>query len=150
MITTKNIEQMLSDEGFIISTVQGRSMLPMLTQGKERILIVPPVFPLKLNTVALYKVNGVYVLHRVIGFEPEGYLIRGDNTVVDEHVKESKVLGMLSGFWRGEEYIECTEEFNAEMAARSKKTLPYRKVKHFFYDVKYRLAKFKNRLLRKK
>ena len=150
MIEEKNIERMLREEGFVISTVQGRSMLPMLTQGKERILIVPPVFPLKVNTVALYKGSRAYVLHRVIGFEPEGYTIRGDNTVIDEHVKQSQVVGILSGFWRGEEYIECTDAFNAEMAAKSKKTLPYRKVKHFFYNVRYKLAKLKNRLLRKK
>ena len=148
MLEAKNIEQMLRDEGFVVSGVKGRSMLPTLTQGVERCLIVPPTFPLKPNTVALYKSNGVYVLHRVIAPEPGGYLIRGDHTVIDEHIKESSICGVLSGFWRGEEFIECTDEYNAAIAKKSARTLPIRKVSHALYMAKYRFAKFRQKLFK--
>ena len=147
MITQTNIEQMLRDNGFSITGIKGRSMLPMLRQEEDRALIASPVFPLKPYTVALYKRGEQYILHRVIRPEPGGYLIRGDNTTYDEHIKESEIIGVLSGFWRGEQYFECTDEFNLENAKRSIRTRPWRKVRRAFALVKHRLSVIKQKLL---
>ena len=129
MITTKNIEQMLSENGMCVTGITGVSMLPMLRQGEDRVLLVRPTFPLPSDTVALYKRGQDYVLHRVIEYKDGIYRFRGDNCAADEFIEEERILGVLSGFWRGETYHDCTGAENAAYAARAKKTLPLRRVK---------------------
>ena len=129
MTTTKNIEQMLSENGICVTGITGVSMLPMLRQGEDRVLLVRPTFPLQPNTVALYKRGQDYVLHRVIDYKDGVYRFRGDNCAADEFIEEERILGVLSGFWRGEIYHDCTGAENAAYAARAKKTLPLRRVK---------------------
>ena len=129
MITTKNIEQMLAENGFCVTGITGTSMLPMLRQGEDRVLLLRPTFPLQPDTVALYRKGQDYVLHRVIEYRDGIYLIRGDNCAADEFVPEQEILGVLSGFWRGEIYHDCTGEENATFAKRAKKTLPLRRIK---------------------
>lgn len=129
MTTTKNIEQMLSENGMCVTGISGVSMLPMLRQREDRVLLVRPTFPLQPDMVALYKRGQDYVLHRVIGYKDGIYCIRGDNCAVDEFVTEEQILGVLSGFWRGETYHDCTGAENAAYAARAKKMLPLRRIK---------------------
>ena len=129
MITTKNIEQMLAENGFCVTGITGTSMLPMLRQGEDRVLLVRPTFPLQLSTVALYKLGQDYVLHRVIAYRDGTYLIRGDNCAADELVPEQEILGVLSGFWRSGTFHDCTGEENAAFAKKAKKTLPLRRIK---------------------
>ena len=129
MITTKNIERMLSENGICVTGITGVSMLPMLHQGEDRVLLVRPTFPLPPDTVALYKRGADYVLHRVIGYKSGVYCFRGDNCVADESVAEEQILGILSGFWRGGTYHDCMGAENAAYAARARRTLPLRRVK---------------------
>jgi hypothetical protein len=53
--------------------------------------------------------DGQYVLHRVIAKRKDYYLIRGDNCYDNEKVYPQQIYGLLKGFYRGEEYISCTE-----------------------------------------
>ena len=129
MTTTKSIEQMLAENGVCVSGVIGTSMLPMLRQGEDRVLLVRPSFPLRPDSVALYRSGSNYVLHRVIRRRNGVYLIRGDNCAADEFVPEQEILGVLSGFWRGKAYHDCTGEENAAFAKKAKKTLPLRRIK---------------------
>ena len=63
----KVIEEELKLHGKYICKTEGRSMEPMLKQGRDRVVIVPPVFPLKKYDIPLYKRDsGQYVLHRII------------------------------------------------------------------------------------
>ena len=129
MITTKNIEQMLSENGVCVTGITGVSMMPMLRQGEDRVLLVRPTFPLEPDTVALYKRGQDYVLHRVIEYKSGVYCFRGDNCAADESVPQEQILGVLSGFWRGGTYHDCTGKENAAYAARARRTLPLRQIK---------------------
>ena len=129
MITTINIEQMLAENGFCVTGITGTSMLPMLRQGEDRVLLVRPEFPLQPGAVALYKLGQDYVLHRVIANKDGVYRIRGDNCAADEFVPEAQILGVLSGFWRGGTYHDCTGKENAAFAEKAKRTLPFRRLK---------------------
>ena len=129
MITTKNIEQMLLENGLCVTGVTGVSMLPMLRQGEDRVLLVRPTLPLPPDAVALYRRGQDYVLHRVIGYGNGVYILRGDNCAAEETVPEEQILGVLSGFWRGETYHDCTGAENAAYAARARRTLPLRRMK---------------------
>ena len=77
----------------------------MLRQNRDLVIIQVPVSRLKKYDVALYRRGKDYVLHRVIGVEGDHYLIRGDNTYAVEHVPDSAVIGVLTGFVRkGRQY----------------------------------------------
>lgn len=101
-----SFEEILKRDGKLCYSVRGTSMLPMLRQDKDLVVIQAAggkrLAPLD---VALYKRGEQYVLHRVISVKEGGYMIRGDNTYTPEYVPEDQVLGVLRSFVRdGREY----------------------------------------------
>ena len=101
--THLTIEELLSRDGKIVYKAKGRSMLPMLRHDHDLVLIeavnsssAPPAR----YDVVLYKVDGKYVLHRVLRIDGDQYLIRGDNTYSVERVPADAVIGVLTGFVR--------------------------------------------------
>ena len=93
-------EEILKKDGRLVYKTRGVSMLPMLHQNWDIVVIVPPEGRLKKYDVALYKRGSSYILHRIIGTQDEEYLIRGDNTYRMEHVSQELVIGVLTGFVR--------------------------------------------------
>ena len=93
-------EEILKKDGRLVYKTRGVSMLPMLHQNRDIVVIVPPEGRLKKYDVALYKRGSSYILHRIIGIQEEEYLIRGDNTYRKEHVPPELVIGVLTGFVR--------------------------------------------------
>ena len=116
MSVTKNIETMLKEDGFCITGFTGRSMLPMLRQGKDRVLLAQPRFPLQPGTVALFRWDDDFVLHRVIGREGEIYIFRGDHCVRTERVEEKDILGVMTGFFRAADYHEADDAYSRAFA----------------------------------
>ena len=98
---TAAYEELLHQEGRIITHVVGRSMLPLL-YDRESIVIVESAdrIPPGRGDVVLYKAGNRYLLHRILEIREEEYLIRGDNTQVMEHVPKETVLATLTGFYR--------------------------------------------------
>ena len=103
-----NVEEVLKSTGVAISGFSGTSMMPMLRQGKDKVVISALDRPLKLHDVPLYKSgDNKYVLHRIIKVKPDGYVIRGDNLYNNEcNVTDENIIGVLTGFYRGEKYID--------------------------------------------
>lgn len=99
------IEDILETDGLFVSTTVGVSMWPLLRNRRDTIVVaaVPEDRRdgLRVGDVALYRADGRYVLHRVIGFWPDGaYMIRGDNTLAAEHVEPAQVIGVLAEIYR--------------------------------------------------
>lgn len=103
-----NVEEVLKSTGVAISGFSGTSMMPMLRQGKDKVVISTLDRPLKIYDVPLYKSgDNKYILHRIIKVKPDGYVIRGDNLYNNEYnVTEKDIIGVLTGFYRGEKYID--------------------------------------------
>ena len=117
--THLTIEELLSRDGKLVYKAKGRSMLPMLRPDRDLVLIeaidtaasssaVEATASSAVSTsalpvpydVVLYKVDGKYVLHRVLRIDGDQYLIRGDNTYSVERVPADAVIGVLTGFVR--------------------------------------------------
>lgn len=87
-------------------TPMGTSMKPMLLGGRDEIVLVKPVFPLKKYALPLYvRKSGRIVLHRVVKVNTaEGkttYTMRGDNTFENEKgIEESQITAVVSRFKR--------------------------------------------------
>lgn len=102
-------EELLARDGRLVYRTRGVSMEPMLRQNRDLVNIRVPASRLEKYDVALYRRGRDYVLHRVVGVEPDHYLIRGDNTYAIEHVPDSAVIGVLTGFQRKGRRHEVTE-----------------------------------------
>ena len=94
-------EELLKQEGKIITHVVGWSMLPLL-YDRESIVIVESAdrIPPGRGDVVLYKTGDRYLLHRILHVREDEYLIRGDNTQVMEHIPKHSVLATMTGFYR--------------------------------------------------
>lgn len=101
------IERILSEDGFYVSTTVGMSMFPMLRNRKDRVVIRPlGEEKLKKYDLPLYRrPDGKYVLHRIIGVREGYYVIRGDNTYHKEKVPQKWILGYVTEFYRNEKHI---------------------------------------------
>ena len=70
----------IRDKGVYVGGVVGTSMLPMLRQGKDKVMIKKPCFPLKKFDVPLYTNYDHITLHRIVRVRRDGsYVICGDN-----------------------------------------------------------------------
>ena len=80
----------------------GTSMLPMLRQGRDTVILSPPPEKLKKYDIPLYRrKNGKYILHRIVGAD-ECYTCMGDNqTEREQGIEKDQILAVVSAFKRG-------------------------------------------------
>ncbi len=92
----------LEREGYVVIPIKGVSMLPLLHQESSHVLIRRLDGRPKVNDVLLYvRPDGKQVLHRLIRYDGDVCLIRGDNTFGLERVPLSDVKGVMETVWRG-------------------------------------------------
>lgn len=89
----------------------GFSMIPLLHDGGDRVILRKADKPLEVNDVALCKTDdGRFVLHRVVSKDC-GYTLKGDNCVTTEHCSgDSDVIGIASAFIRKGKIIETSDK----------------------------------------
>lgn len=110
MTDISNIKKALDEKGVYISTTSGVSMMPMLRDRRDTIVVKPATQRLKKYDVALYRRGDSYVLHRVIKVLPDGYIIRGDNCIAKEYgITDADIMGVLVEFYRGERHINVNK-----------------------------------------
>jgi len=97
-----SFEEILEKEGRLIYSNVGDSMLPLIRQGRDLLLIERPSGRLKKYDVPLYRrESGQYVLHRVLKVREEDYVICGDNRWQKETgISDRQVLGVLTAVIR--------------------------------------------------
>ena len=101
-----DIKKILSEDGAFVSTTSGVSMYPLLRDRRDTIIVTPATERLKKYEVALYHRGEAYVLHRVIKVLPDSYIIRGDNCILLEHIKDEEILGKLTGIYRADKPVK--------------------------------------------
>ena len=141
----QKIEDVLLTNGKYVGPTSGVSMLPMLKDRRDTIVVLPKTERLKPLDVALYKRGDLYVLHRVLSVTPNGYIIRGDNCYSDENVPENAVIGVLSEFFRKDKHYYCTDEKYLKYV---KKRLKRYKPRRFFVRLKAKCKGCVKKMLR--
>ncbi|MCD8380484.1 MAG: ATP-binding cassette domain-containing protein [Lachnospiraceae bacterium] len=92
----------LEQEGYVVIPIRGVSMRPLLREESAHVLIRRLEGRPKRNDVLLYvRPDGTQVLHRLMGYDGDVCLIRGDNTFALERVPLSAVKGVMETVWRG-------------------------------------------------
>lgn len=135
----------IRDKGVYVGGVVGTSMLPMLRQGKDKVMIKKPCFPLKKFDVPLYTNYDHITLHRIVRVRRDGsYVICGDNRKNYEYgVTEDRIIGVLAAIVRDGRVIDADSEELLEYARQAQKRNRLAKLKSAFI---YYAVKIKHRL----
>ena len=103
-IDAKDIFENLSDGESVTLRVQGISMQPFLYDKRDSVTFKKPDRPLKKGDVIVFRYGSMYLMHRVIGFDGNGFLTAmGDNTfspergIPPENVKAILVSAVRDG-----------------------------------------------------
>ena len=107
-------EEELQTSGKLAFTNVGASMLPLLREGKDVMIIERADTYRRLDAVLFrrpgVKGRGAYVLHRILKVRRDGsYWIVGDNELTGENVQRENVLGVLTGIHRDGRLIRVTD-----------------------------------------
>ena len=90
--------------GTVAFTPHGTSMLPMLRDGEDVVVLKSAEGRrLHLFDVPLYRRdNGQYVLHRVLDFCRDGsYIMCGDNQfAMEKGIRDDQIIAVMTGFFR--------------------------------------------------
>lgn len=141
-----NIEEMLSTEGVYITTTVGVSMYPLLKNRRDNIVIRPVTKKLKKYDVPLYKRDDKYILHRIIGIQENGYIIRGDNCDKKEFdITDENIIGVLDAMWRKEKFF-TVENFHYKCYSRF--IVFFHPVRMLYKKTRYYLSRIKHKLFK--
>lgn len=134
-------EEELRHNGKLIYTNCGDSMMPLIKQGRDVLVISAADGRLKKYDVPLYKRDsGQYVLHRILKVRQNDYIICGDNRWQREYgITDRHIIGVLTSILRNGKEIS----FNS---------LRYRIYVHLWCDlfpVRAFILRLKNFIIRK-
>lgn len=101
----------LEKHGKIIYTNVGDSMIPLIKQGRDVLIIEKNNGRLKKYDIPLYqRDNGQYVMHRVLKVRKNDYVICGDNRCHKETgITDGHIIGVLTGIIRNGKEISVTD-----------------------------------------
>lgn len=138
------IDEVISSGGEFRLYPRGVSMLPILRQGIDSVVLVA-LDPVAENDMILYKRdNGQFVLHRVVKIKGDEYIMCGDNqTELEYGIRRQHLLARVAYFYRDSERV-CSDNKEYQKYIKS---LPKRRR---WRKIKTRLATIKNKLLGKK
>ena len=134
------IDEILSSGGEFRMYPKGTSMLPLIVQGKDSVVLRRSAEPLKKHDIAFYKRdNGQFVLHRVMKVGKNGvYTMCGDNqTALENVIRQEQIIGYVAGIYK-------------EDAPLNESSFKYRAYIFFWCFMPYRCSvRFVKRAIRK-
>jgi hypothetical protein len=113
MMQSITFEEELRRHGNLVYTSVGRSMLPLLRQGRDLVEIKrkDPDTRCKKYDAILYKRGDRYILHRIIKVTDNGYIIAGDHNYIKEYdITDKQILGILTGVVRNGKRIDANNK----------------------------------------
>ncbi len=110
-MSKSGFEEILASDGRLVYTSVGDSMLPLIRQGRDLLVIQPKTGRLKKYDIPLYRRDsGQYVLHRVLKVCPDAYVLCGDNRWSREYgITDRHVVGVLEAVIRDGKEIPVTD-----------------------------------------
>lgn len=110
-MNSSSFEEILAKEGRLIYTNVGTSMLPLIREGRDLLVIGRAGGRLKKYDVPLYRRDdGQYVLHRVLQVRENDYVTCGDNRWFKETgVTDRQIIGVLTSIIRDDRELSVTD-----------------------------------------
>lgn len=109
--TKTTFEEEIRKHGKLVYTNVGFSMMPLLRQGRDLMIISgKPEGRLKKYDAVLYKCGGRYILHRILKVRKNDYVICGDHNWRREYgITDDQIIGVLTAFVRDGAEIPVTD-----------------------------------------
>lgn len=141
------IREVLSNGSTFTMMPKGTSMLPLIREGQDSVILSPLPDEINPGNVVLYKRdNGQFVLHRVMKVKNGFFTMCGDNQVVFEKgIMQHHMIASVTGLIRDGEEIVFSE--NEKYKTYTKKILKEKKRKNIIYLIKHLLKKVLKKLL---
>ena len=145
------IEEVLESGGEFLLSPKGTSMLPLIVQGEDRVVLKQygDALPKKYDIIFYRRSNGAFVLHRIVKQQKDGGLVLcGDNQLALERgVLPEQIIGYVSAIHKGDRVVKVTS-LRYRLYVRIWCFFPYRRlaklVKHGFGAIKRKLFHKKN------
>ena len=137
-------EDALETEGKIVAINSGKSMLPLLREKRDIMVIEKKgAERCKKYDAVLYKSGGRYILHRVIKVRENDYVIVGDNCRRLEYgITDDNILGILTAVIRDGKKELKSDSFICRLYAHIWcDFFPIRAVLIWLREIAYRVAK---------
>ena len=101
------IEEVISTDGEFRLYPKGTSMLPLIRQGKDSVILVKPSL-LSSKDIVLYKrSNDQFVLHRIIKINGDDLILCGDNqSELEKGIKSTDVIAKVKAVYIDETRYE--------------------------------------------
>ncbi len=107
---TGDLAEKLQAEKSVILSTRGRSMQPLIYEGKTKVLIEPlKDKPQKGDLLLWLRKDGTYVLHRMVGEDEKHYLLLGDNCIHVNHANKKRVIGIATSICRNGKWFSVTD-----------------------------------------
>ena len=122
------IREKLNSRGTVQIPITGTSMLPLLVQGRDSVILAPAV-EVNIGDIIFYKRDdGHFVLHRIIGKNENGYILCGDNQWVKEYsITDQHIIGVVIEIILDGKSIKVDNEKYLKYCTHWNKLMPIRK-----------------------
>lgn len=122
----------------------GISMLPLLRDRKDTVVLVKAEKPLKKYDIPLYRRNdGQFVLHRIVAVKNGEYTMCGDHQIDVEHgITDNNIYAVVKAVERNGKYISCNDSGYKLYSFLRVHTRVLRKIS---YKVYYKLKRVKSK-----
>ena len=128
------IREVLESDGEFEICPSGKSMLPLIKEGRDLVTLVKAQAFLSEGDIALYKREcGQFVLHRVMRSENGVYAMCGDNqTVLEKGIKHSQIIGKVCRMTLDGKIVNVTDPHYLRYIKR-RRNLFLRRISLFIY-----------------
>ncbi len=105
------MRESIDDGGQFSVVTAGTSMMPLLRNRKDTVILVKPLGRLSRYDIPLYKRdNGQYVLHRVVKVCDSEYHLCGDNQLtIEKGITDCRVIAVVSKIIRNGKVIDISK-----------------------------------------
>lgn len=96
------IREKLSQGAQVTILPKGTSMLPLIRQGQDEVILKAPKGRLKKYDIPFYKrQNSQFVLHRIVKVKKDSYVLCGDNQTDREYgITDDMIIAVVCGIKR--------------------------------------------------
>ena len=107
----RTFEDEIRQNGYLVYTNVGVSMMPLLRQNRDLMVIQNKVGRCHRYDAVLYKrKSGEYVLHRILKVREKDYVICGDNRWRREYgITDEQIIGVLTAVVRDGKTVPVTD-----------------------------------------
>ena len=118
----------------------GTSMLPLIREGVDQVVLVKADFLKKGDAVFYLRDNGQFVLHRVVKIKNGEYIMCGDNQVALEHgITEKHILAKMKAVLRDGFIVDETNAKYRKYVRRLSRRRIKKRVRAFLGRVKRKI-----------